>query len=157
MKNESNDDGAGWSARSERLLRDRHQHLLELRLLEILQQHALGALLGDDALVVRQVERGGLHAVVAVAGREHDVDDADRRVAAELGAAELRLDRQVVLQVLQLAAEALELACVSSRSVSVMNDSNAALKLNHSSSYTSYGPIVGSMDASSSIHATSLA
>ena len=32
----------------------------------------------------------------------------------------------------------------------------AALKLNHSSSYTSYGPMVGSMDAFSSIHAMSL-
>jgi hypothetical protein len=46
---------------------------------------------------------------------------------------------------------------LASRSVSAMNASNAALKLNHSSSYTSYGPIVGSMEASSSIHATSLA
>ena len=93
----------------ERQLRDRHQHLVELRLLEVLQQHALGALLGDDLLVVRQVEGGGLHAVIRVAGRKHDVDDADRRVAAELGAAELRIDRQAILQVLQLAAEALEL------------------------------------------------
>ena len=38
-----------------------------------------------------------------------------------------------------------------------MNASNAALSLNHSSSYTSYGPIVGSIAESSSIYATSLA
>jgi hypothetical protein len=46
---------------------------------------------------------------------------------------------------------------VSVSSRSVMKASKPALKLNHSSSYTSYGPIVGSIDASSSIHATSLA
>ena len=54
---------------AERDCRDRHQHLLELRVLHVLQHHALGALFLDDAVVVRQVERGRLHAAVAVAGR----------------------------------------------------------------------------------------
>ena len=52
---------------------------VELRLLHVLQHHPLAALLADDPLVVGQVEGGGLHAAVAVAGREHEVDDPDRR------------------------------------------------------------------------------
>ena len=135
---------------------DRQQHLVELRLLEILQQHALGALLRDHRSSFGRLKAAVCTPWLRVAGGEHDVHDADRRVTAELRAAELLVDRQVVLELLQLAAEALELAASPAASVTVMNASNAALKLNHSSSYTSYGPMVGSIDASSSIHATSL-
>ena len=59
----------------------------------------------DHALVVRQVEGRGLHAAIAVAGREHRVDDADGRQRAELGVAVFRIDRQVVLDLLQLGPE----------------------------------------------------
>ena len=104
VKNASNAT-FGWSRGGERHLRDRLQHHPELRFLVVLQHHALGALLRDHALVVRQVERRRLHAAVGVARREHGVDDADRRQRAELRVAVLRIDRQVVLDLLQLAAE----------------------------------------------------
>jgi hypothetical protein len=74
----------------------------ELGLLHVLQHDPLRALLADDALVVRQVERGRLHAPVRVAGGEHDVHDADRGQRAERRVAERRVDRQVVLDRLQL-------------------------------------------------------
>src|SRR6185295_9786907 len=90
-------------------LRDRHERLRELRVLDVLQHHALGALLLRDALVVRQVEGGGLDAAVRVAGGEHLVDDNDGREAAELRVAVLRIDRQVALDVLQLGRKLLEL------------------------------------------------
>ena len=93
----------------ERHLRDRHEHRVELRVLRVLQHHPLAALLGDDALVVRQVVGGRLHAAVAVARREDDVDDADRRERAELRVAQRRLDRQAVLEPLQLGGEPREL------------------------------------------------
>ncbi len=80
VKNASNDDVRP-IGRRERDLRDRHQHAIELRLLHVLQHDPLGALLADDALVVRQVVGGRLHAAIAVAGGEDDVDDADRRQA----------------------------------------------------------------------------
>ena len=120
--------------RRQRALRDRREHFLELRFLEVLEQYALRAFLRHHPLVVRQIEGGGLHAVIGVAGREDDVYDADRRIAADLRFAKALVDRQVVFQILQLAAEALRAAGISASSVSVMNDSNAALKLNHSSS-----------------------
>ena len=63
----------------------------------------------DDALVVGQVVGGGLHAAVAVAGGEDLVDDADRRERAELRVAVARIDRQVVLELLQVIAERLQL------------------------------------------------
>ena len=50
----------------QRHLRNRHEDGLEFRVLVVLQHHALGALLGDDALVVRQVECRGLDAAVGV-------------------------------------------------------------------------------------------
>ena len=62
-----------------------------------------------DAFVVRQVERGGLHAAVAVAGGEDDVDDADGRERAELRIAILGIDRQRVLELLQVRGERLQL------------------------------------------------
>ena len=104
MKNASNDDvlpivsGQGHHA-------DRLKHHLELRLLVVLQHHPLRALLGDHALVVGQVEGRRLHAAIGVARREHRVDDPDRRHRAQLGIAVLRIDRQVVLDVLQLGPE----------------------------------------------------
>ena len=48
-------------------------------MLNILQHDFLAALLLNDLLVVGQVERRGLNAVVPVAGAEDFVDDADRR------------------------------------------------------------------------------
>ena len=98
-----------WSAGGERDLADRHEHAVELRVLHVLQHDALGALLLHDPLVVRQVERRRLHAAVAVAGREHDVDDADRRERAELRVAVLRIDWQRVLEFLQVRGERLQL------------------------------------------------
>ena len=80
-----------------------------------------------DALVVGQVEGRGLHAAVAVAGREDGVDDANRRQRAELRVAILRIDRQVVLDLLQLARRTASASSVSASSRSVMNASNAAL------------------------------
>ena len=49
-----------------------------------------------------QVEGGGLDAAIAVAGGEDDVDDADRRERAELRVAVARVDRQRVLELLQV-------------------------------------------------------
>ena len=91
--------------RREHDLRDRHEDLRELGVLHVLQHHALGALLLQHALVVRQIEGRGLHAAVRVARGEHDVDDRQRRKAGELRIAILRIDRQHVLDALQLAAE----------------------------------------------------
>ena len=65
-----------------------------------------------DALVVRQVEGRRLHAAIGVAGREDLVDDDDRRESAELRIAVLRIDRQMVLDVLQLAGELLQLGAL---------------------------------------------
>ncbi len=59
--------------------RNRDQRLLELGFLNVLQHHALGALLGNDALIVWQVIRGGLDAVVAVARAINLVHNADWR------------------------------------------------------------------------------
>src|SRR5262245_47938749 len=74
------------------------------------QHDALAALLRDDPLVVRKVEGGRLHAPVRVAGGEDLVDDHDRSRAAEPGIAVFGVDRQVILDILQLAGEALQLA-----------------------------------------------
>jgi hypothetical protein len=87
--------------RAERDLRDRHQYLVELRLLIVLQHDPLAALFADHAFVVGQVEGGGLDAAIAVAGREHGIDHRDRREGPQLGIAILRIDRQVVLDLLQ--------------------------------------------------------
>ena len=89
--------------------RDRHQHLVELGLLVVLQHHPLAALLPDHALVVGQVVGRGLHAAIGVAGREHGVDHRDRRHGAQLRVAERRVDGQVVLDVLQCGRELLQL------------------------------------------------
>ena len=56
-----------------------------------------------------QVERRGLNAAVAVARGVDLVDHDDRRQRAQLRVALLRIDRQVVLDVLQLAGESLQL------------------------------------------------
>ena len=108
MKNASKDDVLPIVG-GERHLADRLQHHPELGLLVVLQHHPLRALFGDDALVVGQVEGRGLHAAIGVARREHGVDDADRRQRAELRVAVLRIDRQVVLDLLQLGPEARQL------------------------------------------------
>ena len=94
-------------------LRDRCERLGELRVLHVLQHDALAALFADHALVVRQVERGRLHAVVAVARGVNFVDDDDRRRAAESRVSVLWIDRQVVLDVLQFARELLQLRALA--------------------------------------------
>ena len=85
------------------------ERLRELRVLHVLQHHAFRSLFANHALVVRQVERRRLHGAVAVAGRENLVHDDDRGKGAELWISLRRIDRQLVLDVLQLAAEFLEL------------------------------------------------
>ena len=100
MKNASNDTCLR-SAGRQRDAADGQQHVLELRLLDVLEQRALGADLLGDAFIVGEVERGSLHRLVGVAGAEDDVDDADRRHAAQLRVAQLGVDGQVVLDVLQ--------------------------------------------------------
>ena len=126
VKKASNDSVA-LIGRRQHDLRDRQQRLGELRVLHVLQHHALGALFADDALVVRQVERRGLDAAVAVAGGVDLVDDGDRRQRAELRVAVLRIDRQVVLDVLQLARRASAASRSRPRSCTVMYASNAGL------------------------------
>ena len=64
---------------------DRLEHHPELCILDVLQHHALRSLLLHDPFVVRQVERGGLHAAVRVSRREHHIDDADGCHGAEAG------------------------------------------------------------------------
>ena len=68
------------------------------------------SLLLNHALVVRQIVSRGLHAVVAVAGGEDLVHHADGRGRADLRIAILRIDRQVVLDLLQVIGEELQLA-----------------------------------------------
>ena len=63
----------------------------------------------DHPLVVGEVERRRLDPAVGVAGREDDVDDADWRERTQLWVAKLGIDREVVLEVLQIRAESLEL------------------------------------------------
>ena len=94
--------------RRQRDLGDGLQHHPELGLLDVLQHHLLAALLADDPLVVGQVERRCLHAAVAVAGREDDVDDTDRRQRAQRRVPQRRVDGQMVLDVLQMRAEPLQ-------------------------------------------------
>ena len=91
---------------------DRYQNALELRLLNVLQHDALATLFVDHALVVRQIEGGGADAVRAVARRVDLVHHADRRRRAQLRIAVLRIDRQVVLDLLQVRREVLQ-ACRS--------------------------------------------
>ena len=93
----------------QRDLGDREQDHLELRVLHVLQHHALGALLAHDALVVGQVVGGRLHTAVAIARREHDVDDANWRQGAEFAVPVLRVDRQRVFELLQMRREGLQL------------------------------------------------
>ena len=102
---------------------DRGQNPLEFRLLDVLQHDPLRAVVADDPLVVRQVERGGLHAAIGVAGREHDVDHTNRRQRAQLGVAVVGVDRQVVLEILQLRTEAREL-----RSLGIVADGDERLE-----------------------------
>ena len=62
-----------------------------------------------DAFVVRQIERGGLHAVIAVARAEDFVHDDDGREGAEFRVAIFRIDREMIFDVLQFAGKFLEL------------------------------------------------
>ena len=87
----------------------------------------------DDPLVVGQVEGGGLHAAVAVAGREDVVHDADGGQAAELRVAQGRVDGQVVLESCSSAEKRASFA-VSASSRTVTKASKAALSLNQPSS-----------------------
>ena len=64
MKNASNETSF-CCALGERDFCDRLEDDRELRLLNVLQHHALRALFLDDALVVGEVEGRGLHAAVA--------------------------------------------------------------------------------------------
>ena len=90
-------------------LGNRLERLRELRVLDVLEHDALGSLFVHDALVVGQVERRGLNRAVAVARRIDLIDHHDRRQRAQLRVALLRIDRQVVLDVLQLSRESLQL------------------------------------------------
>ena len=108
VKNESK-ASADCSARVQHDSRDRNQCLVELRVLHVLQHDALRAFFLHDALVVRKIERGSLHAAVAFAGAEDFVDDANRRRRAELRISITRIHRQIVFQLLQVPAELREL------------------------------------------------
>ncbi len=93
----------------ERHLRDGREHHPELRLLHVLQHHALAALLLHDTLVIGQVERSRLDAAVRIPRSEDHIDDADGGELAELGGPVPGLDWQRVLQFLQVARERLQL------------------------------------------------
>ena len=126
MKNASNDTSFCCAAGSATFAIG-SRTIVELRVLHVLQHHALGALLADDALVVGQVEGGGLHAAVAVAGREDDVDDADRRQRAELAGCGTSGS---IGRAFSSSCSCAENACSffdSASSRTVMNASNAAL------------------------------
>ena len=104
MKNASNDRSPAVEHR-QRDRGDRDEHGVELSLLDVLQHDALGSLLGHDALIIRQVERGGLDPAVRIACGEDHVDDTDRGQGAKRGIPMRRVDRQVILQFLQVTAE----------------------------------------------------
>ena len=109
----------------------------------------------NDALVVGQVEGRCLHAAIAIARREDGVDDANRRQRTQLGVAILRIDRQVVLDLLQLGSETRQLLCL--RIVAKRDERlERGLVVEPLVLVDLVGPIVGSMLASSSIHAMSL-
>ena len=95
--------------RTEHNFRNRHERLGELRVLHILEHDALRSLFASDAFIVRQIESGGLDTVVSVAGAVNFVHDDDRREGAELRVAVFRIDREMVLDVLQFAGKFPEL------------------------------------------------
>ena len=74
---------------------------------------ALRAFFFHHALIVRQIESGGLHAAVSFARAEDFVDDANRRRRAQLWIAILRIDRQIVFQFLQVLTELRQLRRLS--------------------------------------------
>ena len=109
-------------------LRDRHQRPGEFRILHVLHHDALAALFAHDPLVVRQVERRRLHAMVRIARGVDFADDDDRRRAAERGVSMRRIDPQMVFNVLQLAREPVQLRALPS-SRTVMNELEGRLRV----------------------------
>src|SRR5687768_12957705 len=82
---------------AENARRDRRQDAPELRFLNILEHHSLGAFFLHHFLVIRQVERGRADAVGAITGGVHLIYYADRSGRAEFRVTILRIDWQVVL------------------------------------------------------------
>src|SRR5690242_16933918 len=77
-------------------------------MLNVLKHDFLTALVLDNALVIRQIECCRPHTVVAVTGRKHLIDDTNRRDRAESWIAVGRIDRQVVLDFLEVIRKALD-------------------------------------------------
>ena len=90
-------------------LRDRDKRLGEFRILHVLEHDALRAFLARDPFVVRQIKGGGLDAMVGVARTEDFIDHDHRRKGADLRVAIFRVDREMVLDVLELAGKFLQL------------------------------------------------
>src|SRR5438034_11778978 len=93
--------------------RDWNQSLIELRILHVLQHDSLRALFLNHALVIRQIERSGLHTTVSFARAKNFVHDANRRRRAKFRIAILRVERQMVFEFLQVLTELFELCRLS--------------------------------------------
>ena len=78
---------------------------MEFGLLHVLQHHPLAAFFLDYALIVGQVISGRADAVRAIASRHDLVHHRDRRQRSQFRIAVPRLDRQVILDLLQMARE----------------------------------------------------
>ena len=89
--------------------RDGQEHASELRLLHILQHDSLAALLLDHAVVVGQIVGRGLHAVSAIPRTDDLVHNSNRRSRTQLGVPVLRIDGQIVFDLLQMLGENREL------------------------------------------------
>jgi len=107
--------------------RYRLQRGLEFCFLNVLEHHALAALLLDYFVVIGQVVRRCLDAVVAVARGKNFIHHADGRRRSQLGYAVLRIFRQIVFDLLQVLAQKNASRADSLSSRTLMYASNAAL------------------------------
>ena len=85
--------------------RNRHQRRFEFRFLHILQHHPLAAFLLHHFVVVGQIVGRGLHPVCAVARAEHFVHHSNWSRRPQFGHAILRILRQIIFDVLQVAPQ----------------------------------------------------
>ena len=93
----------------ERDPRDRLEYRHEFGFLDVFQHHPLAPLLGGHALVVREVECRRLHAFTRLPSRHHFIHYADGGERAQLRISVARLDREGVLDLLQVRREECEL------------------------------------------------
>ena len=92
--------------------RDRHEHLFELCLLNVLQHHTLASLLLHDSFIVRQVERRRSYSLPCLSSHHDFIDHTDRRESTQLGIPVLLVDRKIVFDLLKVAGVHRQLSCL---------------------------------------------